>query len=60
MNPYRLTASVTAIANMISSRLTVEETTFLASILVQLGDTLVTLATQKTICDEKINPQEKE
>lgn len=53
MNSCQLTASVTAIANAISSRLGIQETTLLAAILVQLGDTLATIATQRAICEEK-------
>ena len=53
MNPCQLTASLTAIANVISSKLSVEETTLLAAILVQLGDTLATIATQRTLCEAK-------
>lgn len=40
MNSCQLTSSITAIANAISNKLSVEETTLLATILVQLGDTL--------------------
>ena len=54
MNPCELTASITAVANALSCRFTNNELTLLASILVQLGDTLVTIVTQKTIC-ENIN-----
>ena len=49
MNPCELTASITAIANAISCKLNNNELTLLASVLVQLGDTLVTIATQRTI-----------
>ncbi len=55
MNLCQLTASITATANAISSRLSIEETTLLATILVQLGDTLATIATQRTICEAKNN-----
>lgn len=54
MNPCELTASITAVANALSCKYTNNELTLLASILVQLGDTLVTIVTQKTIC-ENIN-----
>lgn len=53
MNSCQLTASVTAIANAISSKLSIEETTLLAAVLVQLGDTLATIVTQRTICESK-------
>lgn len=51
MNSCELTASVTALANAIACRLNNEELTLLASVLVQLGDTLVTIATQRSICE---------
>ena len=54
MNSYQLTTSITAVANAISCKLSIEEMTLLASVLVQLGDTLATIATQRTICEEKI------
>lgn len=54
MNSCELTASITALANGISCNLSNEEITLLAAILVQLGDTLVTIVTQRDIC-EKIN-----
>ena len=63
MNSCQLTASVTAIANALASNLSIEETTLLAAVLVQLGDTLATIATQRTICgakDTKTNLPETE
>ena len=54
MNSCELSAYITALANGISCKLNNDEITLLASILVQLGDTLVTIATQRSIC-EKIN-----
>ncbi len=51
MNTSKLTASITAIANALSCKLSTDEITLLAVILVQLGDTLATIATQKTICE---------
>ena len=52
MNPCELTAGITALANGISCNLTTDEITLLAAILVQLGDTLVTIATQRSICEK--------
>ena len=49
MNPCQFTSGITALANTISCRLSIEETTLLAALFVQLGDTLATIATQKTI-----------
>ena len=51
MNSCELTASVTAVANSLACKLTDDELTLLASVLVQLGDTLVTIVTQRSICE---------
>ena len=53
MNSCQLTASITAVANALSSRLSIEETTLLATVVVQLGDTLATIATARSICEAK-------
>ena len=53
MNSCQLTALITAVANWIASGLSVEEITLLATVVVQLGDTLATIATQRTICEAK-------
>ena len=50
MNPCELTASVTALANTISCNLTEDELNLLGVILTQLGDTLLTIATHRSIC----------
>ena len=57
MNPCELIAAVTAVANTLDSKMSNEELSLLASVLVQLGDTLVTIVTQRTIC-ENINQKE--
>ena len=57
VNPCELTATITAIANSLSCKLSDDELTLLASVLVQLGDTLVTIATQRAIC-ETINKKD--
>ena len=54
MNACELTASVTAVANALACRLDNDELTLLASVMVQLGDTLVTIVTQRAAC-ESIN-----
>ncbi len=51
MNSCELTAAVTALANTLACKLSNEELTLLAAVLVQLGDTLVTIATQRAICE---------
>ncbi|MBR5222892.1 MAG: hypothetical protein IKV81_01835 [Clostridia bacterium] len=52
MNSCELTASITAVANSIACKYSSKELFLLASILVQLGDTLVTLATHKDFCEK--------
>ena len=54
MDPCEITATVTALANYLACKLNNDELTLLASLLVQLGDTLVTIVTRRTIC-ENIN-----
>ena len=51
MNSLELTGAVTAIANTIAYKLTLEEIALIASILVQLGDTLATIAARKGLCE---------
>ena len=50
MDPCALTAAVTALANILACRLDDDKLTLLAAMLVQLGDTLATIATQRGIC----------
>ena len=52
MDPCALTTLVTALANSIACRLSVSELSLLAAVLTQLGDTLATIATQRSICEE--------
>lgn len=51
MNSCELTASITALANALACKLSIDEISFLASSLVQLGDTLATIALQRTLCE---------
>ena len=53
MNTLELTAALTALANALACRLSDDELALLASILVQLGDTLATIATTRAVCDKK-------
>ncbi len=53
MNSCQLTTSITAVANALSNKYSVEEITLLASVFVQLGDTLATIVTQRAICEAK-------
>ena len=50
MNSCQLTASITAIANTLACQLTEEELNLLGVVLTQLGDTLLTITTQRSIC----------
>lgn len=52
MNPCELTASVTAIANLLGQQLSTEELTLLGVVLTQLGDTLSTIAVGREVCRE--------
>ena len=53
MNPCELTAAITALANAIACNRTVDELNLLGVIFTQLGDTLITIGTQKSICGPK-------
>ena len=51
MNSLELTSAVTALANAIACKLTVDEMALVAGIFVQLGDTLATIAARETLCE---------
>ena len=53
MNACELTASITAIANTLACSLTEEELNLLGVILTQLGDTILTIATHRSICGSR-------
>ena len=50
MNACELTAAVTALANALACKLSDEQLALLSSVLVQLGDTLVTISARKNLC----------
>ena len=50
MNACELTAAVTALANTIACGRSAEEITILGTVLTQLGDTLLTIATHREVC----------
>ena len=50
MNACELTASITAIANLLAQNFTDDELNILGGALTQLGDTILTIATQRSIC----------
>ena len=53
MNSLELTSAVTALANAIACKLTVEEMALVASIFVQIGDTLATIAARNSLCQDE-------
>ena len=53
MTAFTLTSAVTALANAIACRLTPSEAALVASLFVQLGDTLATVAAGVALCEEK-------
>lgn len=55
MKSLELTAAITAAANAISRGLTVTELAFWASVFVQLGDTLATIAAEAALKEEYKN-----
>ena len=52
MSPIELSGAIALLANAISCNLSVEEKALLAGILVQLGDTVATIAAQESLCRE--------
>lgn len=50
MTPCELTASITALANTIACNLTIEELNLVGMIFTQLGDTLITIGAQRSLC----------
>ena len=51
MNPLEFTTTITALANAIAFKLSVDQLNLLGVILTQLGDTIITIATQRSICE---------
>lgn len=52
MSSFELTAAVTALANAIACKLSASEIGLLSGILVQLGDTLATIAAREALYEE--------
>lgn len=52
MNACELSASVTALANVLAGNLSGEELGLLGAILTQLGDTLTTIAAHRALCGQ--------
>lgn len=59
MNACELTASITVVANSLAKKLNDEELTALSTVLVQLGDTLATIATHRSLCNNYCNIDDK-
>ena len=57
MNSLELTSAVTALANAIACRLTLNEIALIAGLFVQLGDTLATIAASQALCEERAENQ---
>ena len=53
MDSLELTSAVTVLANAIARKLTPSEISLVASIFVQLGDTLATIAASHALCEER-------
>ena len=52
MKSFELTAAVTAVASSIACNLSDGELALWASVFVQLGDTLATIAASRAVCGE--------
>ena len=52
INSLELTMAITAIANAISCGLSVDELAVASGIFVQIGDTLATIAAQRSLCED--------
>lgn len=53
MDPCELTTLITAIANALAGQLSDDELNILGATVTQLGDTLLTIAAQRSICCRK-------
>lgn len=52
MHPCDVTAFVTALANTLACQLSSQELTLVSAVLVQLGDTLATIAAGRELCSQ--------
>ena len=59
MRSLELTAAITALANAIACKRTESELALIASIFVQIGDTLATIAAERGLC-EKLSEKSEE
>lgn len=56
LNACELTTYITAVANTLACNLSTDDLNLLGAVLSQLGDTLITIATQKSICENNSAP----
>ena len=59
MNSCELTMSVTALAKSIACQLSDDNLALAAAVLTQLGDTLATISTQRSLCSEKNHTEKR-
>jgi len=59
MNPCELTLSITAFANAIAAELSDDELSVVAAVATQLGDTLATIAAQRSLCSKVTETKKK-
>ena len=60
MKTLELTGAVTVLANALACRLSVGEMALLAGVLVQLGDTLATIAAERSLMEERLKKTDSE
>lgn len=53
MYPKETAATITALAAMITEKLSPEQSAFVAAIFVQLGDTIATILAAENICTDR-------
>ena len=53
MNSLELTSAVTALANAIACKLSLDQIALVAGVFVQLGDTLATIAARENLCKDQ-------
>ena len=56
MCPKETAAAVTALAAMITEKLSAEQSALVAAVFVQLGDTIATILTAESFCANKKDP----
>ena len=60
MKTLELTGAVTVLANALACGLSVGEMALLAGVFVQLGDTLATIAAEKSLVEERLKNTDSE